>query len=331
VWEGHYTYPNGGGPDFVPTWGGGMFEGEMANEMVPETSWGPTSFGLNDLLWAEVQIRYATEKLGYPVWGISPSSTPDDTGNYNAYGAAGDLFPDKRRISQCNGCSPEEVVTPHASFLALDVLPQQAYANIQALRTLYPGVYGPDGFFDAVAPKAFTYTSNNTTYSVAAGQVGHRYLVLDQSMIMAALDNALENRAMQRHFAADPVAQVIQPYLAMEKMSISQAGLENEDQGVSASFTVWFNSTQPGQGEVYFGTGPGCRGLVQVATQDQTPGTTAHRVVVTGNDMPGTIGNNGLTPGMTYWYETVNVTSAGTEIDNNGGKCYSITIPAAGT
>jgi hypothetical protein len=26
------------------------------------------------------------------------------------------------------------VVTPHASFLALDVAPQQAYANIQALR-----------------------------------------------------------------------------------------------------------------------------------------------------------------------------------------------------
>jgi hypothetical protein len=72
-------------------------------------------------------------------------------------------------LSQCHGCATEDVVTPHGSFLALDVAPQQAYANIQALRTLYPGVYGADGFFDAVSP--------------ATGAVGHRYLVLDQSMI----------------------------------------------------------------------------------------------------------------------------------------------------
>ena len=44
------------------------------------------------------------------------------------------------------------MVTPHASFLALDVAPQQAFANITALRSRYPGVYGADGFFDAVNP-----------------------------------------------------------------------------------------------------------------------------------------------------------------------------------
>jgi hypothetical protein len=86
------------------------------------------------------------------------------------------------------------------------VVPQQAYANIQALRSIYPGVYGPDGFFDAVNP--------------TTGSVGDRYLVLDQSMIMAALDNALQNRAMQRHFAGDPVSWAAQTYLSMETMSI---------------------------------------------------------------------------------------------------------------
>ena len=30
--------------------------------------------------------------------------------------------------------------------------PQLAYANIQALRTLCPGMYGAEGFFDAVNP-----------------------------------------------------------------------------------------------------------------------------------------------------------------------------------
>ena len=47
VWEGHYTYP-GTSLRFLPTFGGGMFEGLMANEVVPETTWGPHSFGLAD-------------------------------------------------------------------------------------------------------------------------------------------------------------------------------------------------------------------------------------------------------------------------------------------
>ena len=44
VWEGHYTYP-GTSLTFVPTFAGGMFEGLMANLVVPETTWGPHSFG----------------------------------------------------------------------------------------------------------------------------------------------------------------------------------------------------------------------------------------------------------------------------------------------
>jgi hypothetical protein len=40
------------------------------------------------------------------------------------------------------------------------------------------------------------------------------------------------------------------------------------------------------------------------------------------------VGDNGIVPGVTYWYETMTVTKSGTEIDNNGGKCYSITVPA---
>ena len=47
VWEGHYTYP-GTSLTFLPTFAGGMFEGLMANEVVPETTWGPHSFGLAD-------------------------------------------------------------------------------------------------------------------------------------------------------------------------------------------------------------------------------------------------------------------------------------------
>jgi len=216
VWEGHYTYP-GTSLTFVPTWAGGMFEGLMANLVVPETTWGPRGFGLNDLRWAQVQMQYATQSLHYPVWGLSPSSTPDDTGGYGGYGVEGLLFPyygggasaaqPNLGLSQCHGCATEDTVTPHASFIALDVLPQEAFANIQELRTLYPGIYDPNGgFYDAVNP--------------TTGSVGHRRLVLDQSMIMAALDNALNDGAMQQHFARDPVSWAARTYLSMEQMSI---------------------------------------------------------------------------------------------------------------
>ena len=159
-------------------------------------------------------MTYATQQLDHRVWGMSPSSTPDDTGGYGSFGVEGLTFPyygagadaahPNEGLSQCHGCATEDVVTPHASFLALDVAPQAAYANVVRLRTLYPGVYGPAGFFDAVDP--------------TSGAVGHRYLVLDQSMILAALDNALADRAMQRHFAADPVSWAARTYLGLEQM-----------------------------------------------------------------------------------------------------------------
>jgi hypothetical protein len=210
VLEGHYVYTGTtsfGNIGFVPSWGGSEFEGLMPNLVVPETSWGPRSFGLNDVNYAKMEVAWATQGLHYPVWGLSPSSTPDDTGGYDAFGAAGPPYPNAL-ASNANCCPYQQyAVTPHASFLALQVLPQQALANIQALRQRYPGVYGPYGFFDAVNP--------------TTGSVGHRYLVLDQSMIMAALDNVLEGRAMQRHFAADPVAQADRPYLQIEQFSIN--------------------------------------------------------------------------------------------------------------
>ena len=206
VWEGHYTDPTTG-LTFVPTWAGGMFEGLMANLVVPETAWGPRGFGLDDLRWAQVQVDYATQVLHYPVWGLSPSSTADDTGNYGGYGVEGLAYPAGQGLSQCHGCATEDTVSPHASVIALDVLPQQAYANIQALRTRYPGGYDPNGgFFDAVDP--------------VTGSVGHRRLVLDQSMIMAALDNALDNGALRRDFARDPVSWAARADLGVEAMTI---------------------------------------------------------------------------------------------------------------
>jgi quercetin dioxygenase-like cupin family protein len=97
--------------------------------------------------------------------------------------------------------------------------------------------------------------------------------------------------------------------------------------GTSASFDVNFSSQAPGQGIVYFGTGPGCSGLVETALSDAGAGTTSHTVHVTGNDLPGTVGDNGLIPGETYYFKTVTLTGGLTEVDDNNGSCYTVTIP----
>jgi lysophospholipase L1-like esterase len=82
-----------------------------------------------------------------------------------------------------------------------------------------------------------------------------------------------------------------------------------------------------GQGEVYFGSGPGCMGLVEVATRDLMPaGNTAHIVYITGNDLPGTVGDNGVIRGVQYSFENVTITPGGQQVDDNGGSCYTFTL-----
>ena len=78
-------------------------------------------------------------------------------------------------------------------------------ANIRQLKSRYPGVYGAAGFFDAVNP--------------VTGAVGHRYLVLDQSMILAAINNAVNDRRMQRYYARDSVSWAARAVLRAERMS----------------------------------------------------------------------------------------------------------------
>jgi hypothetical protein len=100
-------------------------------------------------------------------------------------------------------------------------------------------------------------------------------------------------------------------------------------EGMSGSFTTTFSSKYAGNGTVLFGSGPGCNGLVETAMPDSGAGTTSHSVRVTGNDLPGTVGDIGITPGATYWFETVTSTRFGTEVDNNEGKCYAVTVPTS--
>lgn len=112
--------------------------------------------------------------------------------------------------------------------------------------------------------------------------------------------------------------------LAGNVVSVSPT-VTRSNAGQSASFTVNFTSATAGQAEVYFGTS--CSGLVEVATNDTATGGRNHSIVVTGNDLPGTVGDVGITPGQTYYFEVVTITPNGNVVDNNGGGCYTVSIP----
>jgi hypothetical protein len=80
--------------------------------------------------------------------------------------------------------------------------PVAATANLRQLAERYP-ILGNFGFYDAVDPQT--------------GQVAYNYLALNQSMILIALANHLENGVIQRYFAADPIIQQVLPLLGAER------------------------------------------------------------------------------------------------------------------
>jgi hypothetical protein len=176
---------------FVPSWGGSMFEALMPTLFVDERRFAPKSLGKNAEVHVEVQRRWASEVLGWPVFGLSPAVAPGPDG-YREYGVP---------VLGTSKSYHEAAVTPHAVALALAVAPATATATLRELVTRYD-VYGEFGFYDSVDPKS--------------GEVGTAYLALDQGMLFLALANHLKDGLVQRLFAADPIAQRALPILADE-------------------------------------------------------------------------------------------------------------------
>jgi sugar lactone lactonase YvrE len=145
-------------------------------------------------------------------------------------------------------------------------------------------------------------------------------LFITNSALLTYLSRGTPHPSLMRLEVGVPGAHAITPISAVARVARSGPGM-------SGSFTVSFASSAAGQGEVYFG--PSCSALVEVATQDEGSGTTLHTVVVAGNDLPGTVGDTGILPGVTYYFEAVTLTLSGMEVDNNGGDCYSVTMPSS--
>jgi hypothetical protein len=222
VYEGHYTYR---GMGIVPSWGGSMFEALMVPLIVPEEEWGPTSWAINHPLYVQAQIEHGLEEALYGYWGFSPSNNP--AGGYREFGVdplgmdpggyTSDLehttvdygFADPSGVGYCPGREPQPlpesygqgIVTPHASFLALDFAPEASLENLANLRRDFE-IYSWGGFFDAV--------------NVSNGDLSAYYLALDQGMIMASIGNALRNDRLQDYFSRGAVEQAMRPLMEME-------------------------------------------------------------------------------------------------------------------
>ena len=217
VFEGAFRYA---GIQFVPSWGGDMFEALMPNLFVPEETWAPRSWGRNHPATVAGQIAHGLTDAGYGYWGFSPASDPN--GGYKAWGVDAMGMDTTGYPSDVEGanydagfgdCRPpgpapvygNGVVTPHAVFLALRYAPQAAASNLAKLRANFDA-YGPGGFYDAVA--------------VGSGTVAKRYLALDQAMIMGALGNALAGEDIRRAFVTPQIEHTLRPLLAMEEFNV---------------------------------------------------------------------------------------------------------------
>ena len=187
--QGYYKE---GARKFVPSWGGSLFETLMPTLAINEQKYAPKNLGANDKIITEIHRDYALKEKRYPVWGISPASTSD--GRRWMYGEYG-----VKRLG-VKGYPDRGVITPHASFLALDALPKDAIKNIRELLT-FP-IYGEYGFYDSI-----TFPSK---------RINTQYLVLDQGMVLIPIANYLKKGVIQEYFHKDPVGKKVQELLGKE-------------------------------------------------------------------------------------------------------------------
>jgi hypothetical protein len=209
VFEGTYEYAD---MRLVPAWGGSMFEALMPDLFVPEAEWGPRSWGLNHPATVAAQEYHGLDEADYGYWGFSPASDP--FGGYREYGVEGlgissngyasdepatDVDRGYEGCREATNPDPtfgEGVVTPHASFLALPYDADGALDNLKGIEEDL-GAYADGGFLDAV--------------STESGTAAERYLSLDQSMIMAAIGNALDDDALKGYFVDRSFEKTVRP------------------------------------------------------------------------------------------------------------------------
>jgi len=194
VYEGHYVFDH---IKFVPTFDGSLYQALAPDLVVPEQTLAPSSLGLNDRNTALAQGAYAAD-TGSPVWGWAPATTPGAKMKYANFGVP-DLAIDRGTVSA-------DVVTPYAAFMALPVVPEQAYADISQLVGDYPSLYTQYGFLDSVRP--------------GSGAVAARYMAVSQLTILMSIDDAVDHDQLQTYIGGSSYEQLLAPYMSLEQYSI---------------------------------------------------------------------------------------------------------------
>ena len=190
VYEGYYTYED---IEFVPSWGGSLFEFLMPTMVLKEQELGRRGLGLNNKIAINAHINYAINESSYPVWGISPCAVPSDLEKYSEYGVP---------YLGSKGYDEAGVVTPHVSFLALPIEPEKAIRNIREFSKI-KGMYGQYGFYDSV--------------DVQSGEVATKYLCLDQAMTLISINNYLHHGIIRSRFHQEPMIKEHERLLYIEQ------------------------------------------------------------------------------------------------------------------
>lgn len=190
----------------MASWSGTMFEYLMPRLLLPccaDSLLGET------LSFCVEQQRRAGLLWGIP-WGVSESGFYDlDPGENYRYKAHG--IPS---LTVRGGESPDRVIAPYASFLALAVAPGAAAANLRRLRGL--GAEGRYGFYEALDFTTARGGSRDTPLIVRSWMAHHL------GMSLLAADNCLSEDPMVERFLADSEMAAAEELL-MEKIPVGEA------------------------------------------------------------------------------------------------------------
>ncbi len=171
--SGYYLY--GDTLPVLPAWNGSMFEYLMPSLFVDEQKYASTGMGENNARIVVIHRDYALNHLRYPVWGVSPCAIPG--GGYEPFGVS--------EIGSRKEGSRSDVITPHASILALAYAPRWVIDNLYKMEQQFP-IRGKYGFFDSLNPES--------------GVVAPQYLALDQAMILLSINNYLNAGSLSETF-----------------------------------------------------------------------------------------------------------------------------------
>ncbi len=180
------------------SWNGSMFEYLMPRlfQRSPAT----TLLGRSDRAAIDKQRTYAA-RLGVP-WGISESGyaaqDPEGKYRYHAFGVPG--------LGVRRGLARDLVIAPYATFLALQLRPKAALANLRKLAGM--GLMGRYGYFEAV-----DFTADRVPVGARFVPV-RSYMAHHHGMSLAALGNALCDDMLVNWFHNDPHMRTVELLLS---------------------------------------------------------------------------------------------------------------------